>query len=374
MTLIILATLLVIGIAIFQAYQGLFSAMIMAILTILTAVTAINYYEPLAAAFCGPSSGMTAFYVYPACLAGLFAVSLLVLRVVYDKFIGRAVVLGLWTDRIGGGLMGLVGGMVAVGIWAIAVQMLPMGDAVLGYRPFKNDLTRDQRLGPLRPDDFTIGLANMLSEGSLASGENPLARFGAVHGDLLLELQSQRSTAGKNGRIDATENWIKVKAYAVPDKLGEAWVKQMPSDPRLSEGAATSLYVLRVFVSPDAADADKWLRLPGMAFRLTTNRADGKAGRDCYPLAYMALSPTGWQAMSEPANDDVQQTAMLIVQRQAGDTPLTIDWVYRVPAEERPGCLTFRRAGAIPIGPTPDWNDPNMRSGAMEAPQQPGGK
>ena len=49
MVLIIIAALLVAGIAFFQIIQGLFSALIMTILTILCAALAFTFYEPLAA-------------------------------------------------------------------------------------------------------------------------------------------------------------------------------------------------------------------------------------------------------------------------------------------------------------------------------------
>ena len=47
MVLIILAALLILGIAFYQTVQGCFGAMIMAILTVLCAAVAFNYYEPL---------------------------------------------------------------------------------------------------------------------------------------------------------------------------------------------------------------------------------------------------------------------------------------------------------------------------------------
>ena len=50
MILIVITALFVLGIALFQAVQGLFSALIMSILTILCAVLAFNFYEPLAEA------------------------------------------------------------------------------------------------------------------------------------------------------------------------------------------------------------------------------------------------------------------------------------------------------------------------------------
>ena len=48
MVLILVATILVLAIVSFQVVEGLFSSLIMAILSVLCAALAFTYYEPLA--------------------------------------------------------------------------------------------------------------------------------------------------------------------------------------------------------------------------------------------------------------------------------------------------------------------------------------
>ena len=126
MVLILLALALVIGIAFFQVIQGLFSALIMTILTILSAVVALGYYELLAEMIYEHQPA----HADAAALIALFVIPLLTLRVVSDMFIRGNVVLGVWADRIGGGSLGLITGSVMVGILMIALQMLPFGPSV----------------------------------------------------------------------------------------------------------------------------------------------------------------------------------------------------------------------------------------------------
>ena len=128
MIVIILASALILGIAVYQALQGTFSAMIMAILTILCAVVALNFYEPVGQLLVG----RLAAYAEPVALLALFALPLLILREVFDRCIRGNVLLGLWPDRLGGAAFGLLAGIFLTGMLMIVVQLLPLPGTFLG--------------------------------------------------------------------------------------------------------------------------------------------------------------------------------------------------------------------------------------------------
>ena len=201
MVLIVVALLLILGIAFFQVIQGLFSSLIMAILTILCAAAAFTYYEPLAQLLYTRQPA----HADAVSLIALLVIPLLVLRFVFDRFLGGNVVFGMWTNRIGGGLLGLLTGMVLVGVLAVAVQLLPFGASVMTYKPFDGSLHRQSRLYPFCPDEFTLGLMKRLSAGSLKSRR----QLGKTHDNLLLDAFAVRNTAGKFGRADATPDELK---------------------------------------------------------------------------------------------------------------------------------------------------------------------
>ena len=147
MVIIILATVMVLGIAFYQVIQGLFSALIMTILTVLCAAVAMGYYEPLASAVLYTRQAETADAV---ALIALFVLPLLGLRMLVDRLIPGNVVFGRWADRIGGGVLGIFSGLIITGVLMVALQMLPFGASVLGYTPFDDALQRDQSLAPRR--------------------------------------------------------------------------------------------------------------------------------------------------------------------------------------------------------------------------------
>jgi len=188
MVVIILATVLILAIAYFQVIQGLFSAMIMTILSILCAALALNTYEALAEAFLHSRQQA---YADPIALTALFVLPLLGVRVLLDRLVGGNVAFGAWADRIGGGMLGIV----------------------FGYRPYDDALRRDQRVWPLYPDEFTVALTRLVSKGALG-GE---ASFEKLHDDLLLAAFCARNTGGRNGGVHAAPDAAKVpRAYEPP--------------------------------------------------------------------------------------------------------------------------------------------------------------
>jgi len=342
MVFIILVTLLVLGIAFFQAIQGFYNSVIMALLTVLTAALAFTFYEPLAAALLYTRQPSCADAVI---LIALFVVPLLVFRIFFDRFLIRDLPLGLWTNRIGGGIFGLISGMVLVGVLTVAVQMLPVREKFLYYRPYDDALQRQQRLAPFFPDEFTVGLMNVLSRGGLSAEADKSLR--SVHDDLLLELFCARNTAGKGGRVGAPPDAMRVLGVCEPPDHAGAWIEQVPPNPLLPDADIPKLLIARVQISGDARDEDNWWRLVGTQFRLV-----GQSGRGYYPVAYLTYEAEGgWQAHAPPIGTDSAPIAQLIVERAySGDTPhLAVDWVYKIAQSDEPAELIFRRVADASI-------------------------
>lgn len=390
MVIIILATVLILAIAYFQVVQGLFSAAIMTILSIVCAALALNTYEALGEAFLYSRQGP---YADAVALIVLFVLPLLAVRIVLDKFVSANVVFGSWADRIGGGLLGIVTGMVLVGMLLIVMQMLPFGETVLGYRPYDDALRRDQRAWPLYPDEFTVGLARLVSRGALSAE----ASFDTLHDDLLLEAFCARNTAGKNGGVHAAPDAARVhRAYEPPPEKAD-WLAKVPEGPGREAGAITKVVVLQVSVGDSAADADQWFRLPGTHFRLVANRPqtteqssrddapdddelvddeggdepddepDDDAppgGRSYYPLGMLELNGEGtqWKFVPPPVKDDQTQIARLVAERKLPKSKATsIQWVYRIAEKEVPEYLVFRRVSRCRV--------PRLRRAAPEVPR-----
>jgi hypothetical protein len=187
MILSLILAVLVLAIAYFQATQGLFSALIMVVLTICCAAAAFGTHEWVAVNWLAPY--FLPDYSYSIALVAIFAIPLLGLRLAADNLIRRSGTLPLLADRIGAGICGLVTGMVMVGVMSIGLLGLPFGTSLLGFarvdvvtpdnrdedaRPKSTDSDEGVREILLKPDRFAFGVASMVG-GGVFSGDGALA-------------------------------------------------------------------------------------------------------------------------------------------------------------------------------------------------------
>ncbi len=373
MIFVIVLTLLLLGIAFFQSLHGLFSAMILFLLTVLSAAIAFNYYEPLGSLVI---DRMGAF-AYPTALAVLFIVPLIALRELFDWKLKGNVVLGEWPDRIGGGVFGFLAGMVMVGMISIVAQMLPFPatdttpmegqkDAglsrwsadVLGYKAYKADLSEDTALTPRFSADFTLGLMRTLSANSLCSMSDEAVSFGQAHKDPLLESFGLRNRPPGGSADTGLKSCQFLELYSLTEQEGSEKFKgaDEATRQRLIEDTSTyplgdhsrpsKLYVARVSVNEDAGDGDSWFRLPATHFRLVTKTGNNEYN-EYYPVGY--LTYVGAWRVNPPANSDkAGKIGDIVVTRPKKGNHLVADWVYRLPDNEKPEYMVFRNALSVP--------------------------
>lgn len=343
MLLTIIASLLILGIVFFQATQGLFSSLVMAIATLVCTLIAFNFYEPVASLLYS-SQPATADAI--ALVALLFA-SLLTMRILLDRFLGINLVPGVWVDRIGGCVFGLVTAVLLVGTLLVALQMLPFNRDILGYEPFDDDLKPNSM--PIDASGITVGLVETLSRGSLSTigAENP---FEHMHSDLLMELWGTRNrTPGQ--RTDAPAD--SATLLGVYDVTGQAYPGNTRTfgqeAPTYPGGPADLDKYQVVVVSVNIADSarnakDSLLQIPGTQCRLVA-----EDGASFYPVGYLTFGGQ-WQMMTD-------KIGKIVINRpkESDQGQLAIDLVYRVsfdPKMNKPrklAMLTFRRQARLAL-------------------------
>src|SRR5687768_6317531 len=79
--------------------QGALSGFISAVLAVISASVALAYYEPMANAMSGGKFGDQAHAV---CLIAIFALTYIILRVLFDKFVPGNVRLPSTADKVAG--------------------------------------------------------------------------------------------------------------------------------------------------------------------------------------------------------------------------------------------------------------------------------
>jgi hypothetical protein len=205
--------LLALAIAYFHFAQGLFSATISMVCTVVAALVAVSYTETVISLLL---KGAVANYAQAMVMCGLFAITYVILRTIADKAIPGNVLFPLMVDKIGAGVMGLVAGLFATGVFALAVESMPFGPSIAGYSRFAvvdrdvnfpgpngrsqdsitNSELKDPSFDPakvtgllLPVDDLVVGVTKTLSSGALTN-DHPLA---AIHPDWPTELFGQRA-------------------------------------------------------------------------------------------------------------------------------------------------------------------------------------
>ncbi len=229
--MIILA--LVAGVAFYHFVQGFFSAMISAVLVLICAMVAVSYHEPLAEAV---FASVMPNFAHAVALVGLFAVPYVVLRMATDRLVPGNIRIPVIVDKVGAAVFGVIAGVLATGVLAIAAQLLPMGPDLAGYGRYatadrevtsikvpgkyqRQDLMvygemtadslepgRSSGLFPLEVDDMTLTLASHLSSGSLA-GDRSLT---SVHPAYLDELFGQRLGPAKGADVQISKGSMTV--------------------------------------------------------------------------------------------------------------------------------------------------------------------
>ncbi|MCY2928690.1 MAG: hypothetical protein NTV86_04195 [Planctomycetota bacterium] len=368
-----IATVLILGIATYQAVHGVYSALIMAVLTILSALTALALYEPFCQGFLYQQLGAHAEGV---ALISPFLLILLGTRELADRFLRGNLVLGVWPDRIGGGALGLLAGIVIVGIVSVGLQLLPFGRSAAGYTPCDESLRRTAGLWMFYPDDFVLSMAKRLSRGALGQ-DRP---FEAVHYDLVQEAYCTRNRL-ITGVRDSDKKDVPTLAGTLNGADGDFRVKTMHAlsnadvsnsplyekaltriqaaglkDPTLPDGTDTTLVSVRVGVRDGASDKDGLWRLPATHFRLVDPE-----GKPHYPVGYLFVyredqvdirhrgepclkELESWNLVSAPTKTPPDGTstagrlriADLVVQRNRADgdkegLELFVDWVFCLP-------------------------------------------
>lgn len=188
----LIVVILLLAVAFFQSTQGLFSSLIMAVLSLCCAAFAVGSYEWVALNYLAPL--WRPDFSFTLSLAVLFGVPLLIFRVAADKLVRRSCHIPGLFDRIGGGFCGLITGYTVIGMLTLAVQSIPFGGSVFGFErvprtPRQETWDVDVEPPPadaqerniwMNPDRFVVGLASILSSG-IFSGERSFGNENPDH-------------------------------------------------------------------------------------------------------------------------------------------------------------------------------------------------
>jgi hypothetical protein len=296
----VIIILIIAAIAYFHYAQGLFSATLSAICAIFASLIAFSLYEPVVNTI---FAGKMADQSHAVALCLLFALSYVILRVIFDKSVPGNVAVPLAVDKVGAGVMGVVAALFAAGVFSVAVQMLPFGPSIGGFTRYPTadrgttasipgqrnvdvtifDELRQAELDPKQSSstlipagDAVVSLVNHLSDNGSLSNEAPFAR---AHPDFLNELFAQRlgiQLGAKHTAINFPDApAVSVKGIyhvsSLPQVDAELASIRGPVEPTVKKGEEilkSDVLVVRTAFASSAADDDSRVRVSTGAVHL----------------------------------------------------------------------------------------------------------
>jgi len=386
MALNICALLLVVGITFMNSIFGLFSGLINAFCAIIAAVVALGYSEALNGLIT-KQTGLHPSYSEPACLIVLFIITLVVLRVAVDRGIRGNVRVPMYLDWGGGAVAGIVIGQICVGILLLGVMMLPFGGRVMQYQRYERDEDNDvDQRGYvefrhnsiwLRSDEFTTGLVNLLSNGSLR-GKTTLASVYPDYPEWVSwsgnTVQPESITApSRDDKGDGFERGLRVAMWWEPKGGVEGrYRKELPTrkgqDPQYTRKVYTpeaDMKLIAVRLEMDQSSADRSGKSsPYHRFRPTMIRLVGDVNEE--PRHYAARLLGG----ADPKIGDALRIADVDNNFAiSAGAKTVVDAYFEVDEEFRPRFVEYRRhaRAAVPQEPADKPPDEALAAAATGA-------
>jgi len=311
-----LLILILVGvIAFFHYTQGFWSATLSAFAAIIAAILAISYHESVVAVLL---KGKMTDQANSIALVVLFGGVYLVLRLIIDKAIPGNLSLPLYVDKAGAAVMGLVAGIFAMGVVAVAAQAMPFDPSIAGYTrrdmaeerevnvavtgkpqhqtvpvpPVVDSLSFDEgRSGMFIPvDDWVVGMVSHLSDGGSLAGKRAMK---TIHPNYLDELFAQRlgiQAGGIRAASNAAKKQVTVEGAFEAKTLGQIDGDLASSRPdgkniKWPEQAKDNemFLVVRIVFGDGTADKDDFVRFsPGSIRLVTESEEDG--WKNYYPI------------------------------------------------------------------------------------------
>jgi hypothetical protein len=206
-----LLNLLLIAFLGFTAYwwgsQGLFSALLHLVVTIVAGALALCLWEPIASRMLGSAIAPMAWSIG---LVLPFAVLLVALRLTADRLIRGNVQHQPILSWLFGGAFGLLSGILTAGLTLIGLGFMPFGAGMAGVQPYAVSSTNQVVQGPsslwVPVDDWTEGFYDYLSKGAFGTA-TPLARY---QPELALQAHLSRLTLDVNASRTAHPDTVEV--------------------------------------------------------------------------------------------------------------------------------------------------------------------
>ena len=326
------------------AYQYLKGTLVKSFVTVITAicasVVAFGYFELLAKVFI--SRELLVPWAQPLSFALLFVLAFAILQTLAAQLTRRPVDLGVWPERIGRVVCGILAGLIISGLLLTALAMAPLSNK-LPYQRF--DATNPNAEKPNKAlfnvDGFATGWFSIISSGSFSGKKS----FAALHPNFLDQVFLNRHKVADGVSIITSSEAIEVPkkkaAWPAPEGL-----KNSNGEP-ISPKSGHNLTIVRTGIKRKAVkDGDKFtlsqLRLVCKQKSDSKNPLTGK-GKNIYPVGYLK---TANQLQTKHLSDQIE-----IGQDDFEGSVKWIDFAYYVPNDFVPVLVEFKQNNIAQVPP-----------------------
>ncbi|GEM_PF-1455602 len=381
MGLNIISLALVLAITFMHSIFGFFSGLINVVCTIASVAVAFGFYEKVTDLVTA-QLGLNAAYAAPAALVLLFVIAFAILRTLADNYIRGNVRVPAALDWAGAVLCGIINAQLIVGVAVIAIMMLPLRSAekstVLGFvryervpeerDPDHGELVKFERHNLwLRSDEFTVGLVNLLSGGSLRGKTT----FREVYPDFVEAVYDSANTVQPESSPAPYRDKKGGDGFKKGIAVGSWWVETKPINARYAKGVPTAkkpdpgfqrivfkpapgkkLIGMEIVLKKASADRDK--RSFAHVFRPTMLRLVGRVGDQPVQVTPRILGNVderlkgGLRVVDPDTNCEVPGSGRNVIYAY-----------FEVDEAFKPTFLEYRRFARAPVGP-PAENAPRL--------------
>jgi len=335
-SIISLVTLLVmVGCTVFCYFKGtLYKSFLMIITAVLASTVAFGYFELLAGLLLGRGiDSAIASWSYLIGYLLLFVIAFAVFQALLEKLADKGVQLGLYPERIGRPVCGLVLGLIVAGSLINAAAMAPISG--VPYKRFEGASVQPDRLSKpfLSAEDFTAGWASILSKGCFSKGKS----MAVFHPDFVTEQFINKVGAASDVSTLSSPGVLQIPpknaVWRLPENITETGGRA------LSGESGKSFYVVRAGLRKNAELVSPFtfsqLRVVCKKENAAANPLSGK-GINTYPYGYIKTRN------SLERVDSLGET--LNIEQSVSQGPVKqIDLVYQIPRGYIPVLFAFKK-------------------------------
>ncbi|MFT4593863.1 MAG: hypothetical protein ACI9JK_001581 [Phycisphaerales bacterium] len=265
----IIFNIAIVGLVLFIAYwwsnEGLFSAVLHMVCVITAGAFALALWEPLTMWIM--SGGSFDNYAWGFSLVGVFAITLLVLRVASDKIAPANIQFPSWANLAFGGAAGFVSGVLSVGICLIGAGYVQSTNHIMDYRG-----TARAEAG----NEIEKVNAPWLDVTYLTSAFYSKLSVGTLHPDLFGGMPLQQF----NPRMDEQATLLR---DTVQEGNGQISIMRRDAEVLTFAKSENGLAIVQVKFAPTARDFNKQLVLAKSQVRLVDEVRNGNEPKVYFP-------------------------------------------------------------------------------------------